>query len=443
MAEKENKQPSGGPSGDRLALLYQLTQAFNSSLDLEEVLHRVMDEVIAATHAERGFVMLFEETPSGDSKSAQREPPQKKLAFKVARGLDQKTIEEPQFQISRSIVENVALEGKPVLTSDAQNDVRFNIRQSVMLLGLRAILCVPLTLKDRVLGVIYVDNRLQVGIFTQADLELLRAIASSAAIAIENARLYQVAVDKGRMERELQMARKVQASLLPQECPVIPGWAFSARWKPAREVGGDYYDFIPLRPGKLGLVIADVTDKGMPAALFMASTRSIMRASLPTAASPGEGIAQANRLICAESEGGLFVTLFFGLLDPQTGEFSYVNAGHDPPLFFRNTEQACFEDLIRLGSTGMQLGMDDDAVYQQTSLQLQPGDFILLYTDGVTDALDAEKNDFGIERLEQVVYANCSASPDELLDALQKAIDDFTGATPPYDDITMLVVKRL
>lgn len=435
MTEKDDQQLSS----DRLALLYQLSQAFNSSLDLDEVLNRVMDEVIAATHAERGFVMLIEDEPSPDKAGS----PQKKFAFKVARGLDQKTIEEPQFQISRSVVERVAQEGQPVITSDAQNDARFNIRQSVMFLGLRAILCVPLTLKDRLLGVIYVDNRIHVGIFTQADLELLRAIASSAAIAIENARLYQVAVEKGRMERELQMARKVQASLLPQECPVIPGWAFSARWKPAREVGGDYYDFIPTRAGKLGLVIADVTDKGMPAALFMASTRSIIRASLPTSSSPAKGITQANRLICAESEDGLFVTLFFGLLDPESGELIYVNAGHNPPLVFQHNEPACVEDLKHLGSTGMQLGMDEDSEYQQESLILQQGDFVLLYTDGVTDALDADINDFGMQRLQEVIFSNCTASPDELLDALQKALDEFTGATAPYDDMTMLVIKRL
>jgi sigma-B regulation protein RsbU (phosphoserine phosphatase) len=427
------------PSGDRLAMLYQLTQAFNSSLDLDEVLNRVMDEVITATHAERGFVMLIEDRPSSEEESAN----EKKFSFKVARGLDQKTIEKPQFQISRSIVERVAADGQPVLTSDAQSDARFNIRQSIMFLGLRAILCVPLTFKDQLLGVIYVDNRMHVGIFTQADLELLRAIASSAAIAIENARLYQVAVEKGRMERELQMARKVQASLLPQERPIIPGWSFSTRWKPAREVGGDYYDFIPISSGKLGLIIADVTDKGMPAALFMASTRSIMRASMPHAGSPAEGITQANRLIYAESENGLFVTLFYGLLNPDTGEFTYVNAGHNPPLVFQTGGEACSGNLKKLGTTGLQLGMDIDSSYNQGTLILQPGDFILLYTDGVTDALDSIKNEFGITRLQEVLLSNCKASTEELLDTLQKAIDDFTGSAAPYDDITMLVIKRL
>jgi GAF domain-containing protein len=197
-------------SDDRLALLYRLSQTFNSSLDLQEVLNRVMDEAIAVMHAERGFVMLRE--PDGS------------LGFRVARGLDRETIDAPQFQVSRGVVTWVAQEGQPVLTSDAQRDDRFSMRDSVRALGLRSILCVPLVVRGRVSGVVYVDNRMQAGIFEQPDLELLASIASNAAIAIENARLYQLAVEKGRMERELQMAHEVQAGLLPREAPRVPGW---------------------------------------------------------------------------------------------------------------------------------------------------------------------------------------------------------------------------
>jgi GAF domain-containing protein len=170
------------PPGNRLALLYQLTQTFNSSLNLDEVLNLVMDEVIKAMHTERGFVMLSESNG--------------KLIFQVARGIDQQLIDQPQFQISRSVVERVAREGVSILTDDAQTDVRFSGRLSIMILGLRSILCAPLKLKDNFLGVIYIDNRLQAGIFNQSDLELLTAIAVNAAVAIENARLFRDAQDK-------------------------------------------------------------------------------------------------------------------------------------------------------------------------------------------------------------------------------------------------------
>ena len=411
------------PSSDRLALLYRLSRTFNSSLDLDEVLNRVMDEVIGVMHAERGFVTLLE--PDG------------RFVFPVARGMGQKTIDDPQFQISRGVVERVARQGRPILTSDAQTDDRFGMRRSVKTLGLRSILCVPLEIKDQVSGVVYVDNRLQAGIFTQADLELLTAIASSAAIAIENARLYQVAVEKGRMERELQVAREVQASLLPRETPRVPGWEFAARWQPARKVAGDYYDFIPGDEGQLGLVIADVSDKGMPAALFMALTRSIVRASVGHAPSPADGIAHANRLICADSTSGMFVTLFYALLILATGEITYVNAGHNPPLLYRADQ----DQLAELTRTGMALGVVVDSPFEQRTVHLNPGDFILLYTDGVTDATDAHLQDFGMERLQRVILDQRRAPAVEIIAALEQAIHDFVGSTARFDDITIVVTR--
>jgi sigma-B regulation protein RsbU (phosphoserine phosphatase) len=429
-----NRESSHSPA-DRLALLYHLTQAFNSSLDLDEVMDRVMDEVIAAVRAERGFVMLVEQTPGKDS--------ERKLAFKAARGMDQTTIAEPRFQVSLSVVERVASLGQAVLASDAQTDDRFNIRHSVMFLGLRSLLCVPLKVKDQVTGVIYVDNRLQAGIFTQADLELLSAIASSAAIAIENARLYQVAVEKGRMERELQMARRVQTSLLPAEVPETPGWEFAARWKPAREVGGDFYDFLKCKDGRLGLVIADVTDKGMPAALFMASTHSILRSSLRNLPTPAEAITQANRILLEESDQGLFVTLFYAQLNPPTGEVIYVNAGHNPALLYQAGQDGGIGALNALAHTGMPFGVEAETVYEQRSIHLDPGDFLVLYTDGVTEAIDPSAQEFGMQRLEEILLASRGLNASGLIDALEEAVAQFTRTDVLSDDITVLVAKRI
>ncbi len=416
-------------SAERLALLYRLSQTFTSTLDLDEVLNRVMDEVIAATRAERGFVMLREVDG--------------RLAFRVARGMDRDTIDDPQFQVSRGVVDRVADERQPVLTSDAQADDRFSMRHSIVDLGLRSILCVPLTIKDRVLGVVYVDNRLQAGIFTPADLDLLASIASSAAVAIENARLYQVAVEKGRMERELQVARGVQASLLPQETPQVPGWAFEARWQPARTVSGDYYDFIPLGGGKLGLVIADVSDKGMPAALFMALTRSTIRATASQLASPADAIAEANRLICADSADGMFVTLFYAQLEPASGSLTYVNAGHNPPLLCRAGEHGDAKALEELRPTGMALGIVEEFPFEQRVLELQPGDSILLYTDGVPDASNEGQEQFGMERLRRVLLERRTLPVAAMVAALERAIAGLTGGATQFDDIAILAVKRL
>jgi sigma-B regulation protein RsbU (phosphoserine phosphatase) len=410
------------PSADRLALLYRISQAFNSSLDLEQVLNRVMDEVIATTRAERGFVML---RGTDDQ-----------LAFVAARGMDQRTLDAPEFQISRGVVERVAREGRPQLTSDAQSDEWLSARSSVVIFGLRSILCVPLQFKGATIGVIYVDNRLQAGIFMPADLELLTAIAASAAIAIENARLYRLAVDKGRIERELQVAREVQASLLPRHTPQIEGWEFAAFWQPAREVAGDFYDFIP--GDRLGVVIADVSDKGMPAALFMALSRSIVRASVAHIHQPAEGISQANRLICADAMNGMFVTLFYAQLDPATGELVYVNAGHNPPLLLR----AESGELIELLRTGMVLGILESVPYDQRSVTLNAGDLILFYTDGVTDALDTQGNEFGLDHLRRMLLDHRGTSATELAATLDRTLAEFGGAVR-YDDITVVIAKRL
>jgi phosphoserine phosphatase RsbU/P len=415
--------------GDRFALLFRLTQTFTSSLDLNEVLNRVMDEVIATIQAERGFVMLVEEDGN--------------LDFRAARGFDHHDIQAPEFEISRGTVARVAQEGQPILTSDAQTDERFRGRQSVQNLKLRSVMCAPLKVKDRVTGVIYVDNRVKTDIFTSSDLDLLGAIASVAAIAIENARLYQVSVKEARMEQELQTARRMQISLLPGEVPLNPGWEFAAFWKPAREVAGDFYDFIPLPDGKLGLVIADVCDKGMAAALFMAVSRSILRASLGNSPTSAEDISHANRSICGDSNIGYFVTLFYALLDPASGLLTYVNAGHNPPLLYQSSTGSSQTIPVELTRTGIALGADPQSPYHQETIQLDPGDFIFLYTDGITEAEDLAGKAFGLLRLQQILQEHLSESASEIISRVEKTVTEFTASATPFDDIALMVVRRL
>lgn len=412
-------------SGGRLALLYQLTQMFNASLDLDEVLNIVIDEVIKATRAERGFVMLVEEDGS--------------LVFRSARGIDQTTIDDPQFEISRSVVEQVGESGEALLTSDAQKDEFLSKHTSVVNLKLRSILCTPLTIKDRVIGVVYVDNRLTAGIFTPDDLELMNSIATSAAIAIDNARLYQVAYEKGRMERELQVARRVQSSMIPQETPQIPGWDFAASWTPAHIVAGDFYDFIPSADGQIGIVIADVVDKGFAAALFMAFSRTTLRAILNRDISPQQGIEEANYFICTDSAFSMFLTLAYAQINPATNEMTYVNAGHNPPILYK----AKTDELVKLTRTGMLVGVYDNAEYEQVTLKLDPGDFIVMFTDGVTEAINEKEEFFGDQRLEEIILDNKHAAPEEIKDRIDLALKKFVGTQPQSDDITLVIAKRL
>jgi sigma-B regulation protein RsbU (phosphoserine phosphatase) len=238
----------------------------------------------------------------------------------------------------------------------------------------------------------------------------------------------------------------MQASLLPQSVPQIAGWEFAACWLPAREVAGDFYDFITIdaAPGEasqLGLVVADVTDKGMPAALFMALSRTTLRASLG-----GTDIAanfqRANRLICGEATNGFFVTLAYTQINLQTGEVAYVNAGHNPPLICSCTSEdpTVIRQLIR---TAIPLGIDPNALFPEGQVTLKPGCLMLLYTDGALDALNPTEDNFGIERLQSVLLAHRHSNAAAILVALEAAIQEFTGPTPPFDDITFILAKRL
>ena len=281
------------------------------------------------------------------------------------------------------------------------------------------------------------------GGFGPPDQELLVTFASVVGFAIENARLYEVAVEKGRMEKELMVARSVQTSLLPRSTPDLPGWEIACRWLPARQVAGDYYDFIPLNAegsDQLGFLIADVTDKGMPAALFMAFARSTLRASVSTLHTPAEALSHANKLIAADSYQSMFVTLFYGALDTQSGRLTYVNAGHTPPL---RLNPRAVDPLSQLHMPSLPLGIEETTLYQQAVIDLQPGEMLIAYTDGTTDALNCHREEFGMQRLEQVILANQNASAEQMAAAIEMALHQFIDESDPFDDITLVIIRRL
>lgn len=245
-------------------------------------------------------------------------------------------------------------------------------------------------------------------------------------------------IQKEKLEHELRMARSVQTGLLPQRVPAIDGWEFAARWHPAREVSGDFYDFIPLNDGRLCMAVADVSDKGMPAALFMSLSRSILRACVTTAATLAEAVHRANVLICADSADHMFVTLFVCALDPRTGAMTYVNAGHNPPLLFQSDGARWHE----LKLSGLPLGIFEDAPYLQHEARLDAGDALMIYTDGVTDALNVAGELFGRERLMTVLQIAQGEGTDGIASALEHALEDHIAGGAPYDDMTYVVVKR-
>jgi serine phosphatase RsbU (regulator of sigma subunit) len=252
-------------------------------------------------------------------------------------------------------------------------------------------------------------------------------------------RLIADEAERQRLEEELKIGHEIQLSLLPRCCPDLPGWELSAYYQPAREVGGDFYDFVlaPDEPDYLRLVIADVTGKGVPAALFMASARTTLRAESLSGCGPGDVLRRTNRVLRLDRQAPLFLSAFYGMLDHKTGRLSFANAGHERPLWLRAGVQ-----VEPLDQHDVVLGLFPDIAYREWSVALAPGDCLVLVTDGVTEARDGAGGFFGESRLEEVVAASAGGSAEEVIQAIVQAVVAFAGSTPPADDCTIVVLKR-
>jgi sigma-B regulation protein RsbU (phosphoserine phosphatase) len=251
--------------------------------------------------------------------------------------------------------------------------------------------------------------------------------------------LQRTTAEKERFAKELEIAKGIQQSFLPDAAPDIAGIEIAAKNIPALEVGGDFYDFIPLGKDRWGLVIADVSGKGVPAALFMALSRTLIRASTLANADPAVAIGHANQLICEDSKTSMFVTLFYAILDSRAMTLDYVNAGHNPPLLLKGTSS----DVVLLRAKGIALGLTDDVDLQSVRMDLRPGDVLVLYTDGVTEAINDREEEFGEQRLLSVITENRMLPAGELLEEILAAINTFAGSRPQHDDITLMVLRAI
>jgi serine phosphatase RsbU (regulator of sigma subunit) len=310
-------------------------------------------------------------------------------------------------------------------------------------LAVRHPLALPLLVWGDVMGALVVDNLNGSAYLSDQRFNILSGVVQQTATAIQNSRLADESVQRQRMEQELDLARQIQASFLPGQVPQVSGWDLAAHWQGARHVSGDFYDFIPLpdfgaADDCWGLVIADVADKGVPAALFTALSRTLVRTVARSGQEPARALALANDLILADSRSDLFVTLFYAILDPEQGTLTYANGGHNLPLHFNGRSG----QVTELAAEGMALGVVRGIELEQKTVQLSQGDLVLFYTDGVTDALNDDMQEFGLERLKRVVEAHRDESARAVVRAIDQAVSDFVGHTPQFDDLTLVVLKQ-
>jgi serine phosphatase RsbU (regulator of sigma subunit)/putative methionine-R-sulfoxide reductase with GAF domain len=297
---------------------------------------------------------------------------------------------------------------------------------------------VPIAVKGVLYGVMLVEEAAGGLRFRARRLEIITGIAQQAALAIQNDMLQKEMFVRERLETEVQLARQIQQTFLPESLPEIAGWEFSARWKPARQVGGDFYDVFSLPDNKLGLFIADVSDKGVPAALFMALTRTLIHAAVIETISPAEALKRVNALLFPDTRQGMFVTAVYAVLDMSSNELTYVNAGHNPPLLVRSN--GSLEYLTR---TGVALGAAENMKYEQRTIKLEKDDSLLFYTDGLTESYNIDGDFYGEERLEVALKENHCSSAHDLMDVVEKSLLEFVKDMPPADDLTMLVLRKV
>ncbi|MFN8457603.1 MAG: GAF domain-containing SpoIIE family protein phosphatase [Anaerolineae bacterium] len=412
------------------AALLDLSNRLLGETDLDSLICCLVEEVQRLLQADACALLL----PDGKSDS---------LIFRAASGwrFDPVAAQRRVPADSRSGSGLVMETQEPLLVEDQQtNDPTPWTANWITAEGFRSHAVVPLVVEGRSIGVLMVDTR-RPRRLTEDEVRFLCLMANQAAIAIEKARLHQEALNRQRLEEEMAVGRQIQFSLLPEACPLIPGWELAAFYQPARQVGGDFYDFfdLPGEPNRLGMVIADVADKGVAAALFMALSRSIIRGkAIVPDANPAAVLKRANRLILKDSRARLFVTACYAVLNTLTGSLTYSLAGHNRPLWWQADTQLCVE----LTGRGTVLGIFDEVELEEHTVTLAPSDVLVFYTDGIIEAMDSGHRLFGEKRLQAVICEHAAAGPQEIIDAIIVAVQSFTGGGPPSDDLTLFVVKR-
>jgi len=418
----------------RTEVLQHVGLQLNSTIRRKELLNIIMETAAETMRAEGSSIILVDQDTG-------------ELYFEVATGDKNEEIKEIRLQPGEGIAGWVAQTGKSVLIGDAANDPRWSGRVSSKLnIPTRNMMCVPVVSNGAILGVLQVINRKGNRNFTRRDLRLLEMIASPTAVALENMFLYEALMEtmehvrettaaRERMESELKIARDIQRSLLPGEHLAMGGVRIHARLHPAREVGGDFYHFIPLDGGKLLFCLGDVSDKGIPSALFMSSLMIRIQSKAEAGRTPARILDAVNREVARE-DSTMFATIFLAVLDTRTGRFLYCDGGHCTPVI------AGAEGARKLETKKhLPIGIYDDVAYEDREAELAPGETLVLYTDGITEAENGSGEWFTAERLRASLEAAAGLAPEEMAERLIGDVRKFAAGFPQSDDIAIMMIR--
>jgi sigma-B regulation protein RsbU (phosphoserine phosphatase) len=413
---------------EKLRHLLEISGNLNKTLELDALMPKIVESLFQLfRQADRCFVIHAEEGTN-------------RLLPRVVR--TRRPHDEPNARPSKTIVRRCLETAQAFLSDDASNDDRVQLSQSVVDFRIRSVMCVPLCGSEgKAFGVIQLDTQDRTKKFTQEDLKLLWGVANQAAIAMENAHLHEQALTRERFRRDLEVARDVQYSFLPKSLPNVPGYDFYAYYQPAQAVGGDYYGFIPRSQGRLAVALGDVAGKGIAAALLMAKVSSDARFCFLAESNPGQAVGKLNdQLYPYTSPIDRFVTFAVIVLDPARHTVTLVSAGHPSPLLGRKGSP--LQDVVPKATAGLPLGMVEGCAYDVCQVVLQPGDNLILFSDGVPDALDTRNNPFSMKGVQRVASEVGQVSARVLGERLIKAVQQHATNRDPHDDITLVCLGR-
>ncbi len=408
---------------NELRVLNEIATTISSTQPVEQIIDQVVHQCIKHLGVEEGAVSLLEHNSSNDE-------------FHTMIRRQDSSIDQVPYKLDNHLTGWMIKNKSTLLSNNICEDERFNFLNNISY-PFHSLLCVPLMIKGTLIGYLAVFNKKDKTPFSSEDRRLLSIIGSQSAQVIENARLYEEEKDLISLKEEMRMAQEIQLNLLPDHLPQISGFQLAATNIPAKSVGGDYYDFLSLSNNRVGFCIGDITGKGMPAAMLMANLQATFRSQGLIYEDCARCLHGTNNMLYRSTEATKFATFFYGILDTSNSSICFANGGHDAPLLFRtgNSPQ-------ELKATGLLLGVMVETTYSEEQIMLEPNDILVLYTDGITEAMNPKGELFGTNRLIETIDLNQKKSAQQLLDIVLQDIRNHADGAAQSDDITMMIIKK-